>query len=326
MRSIDSLLRTVLLFSAAMATCAAAAPAPVPQASAENIVVTARRSGIPVWRVRGGQSDLILVGTIEDVAKGANWNPESLLVALRQADQVMFPQTVRYTGGFFSIANTSNKVRRMERFPRGQTLADFTTPAQFQRLLSLQKRRLLAPGFEQRRPLYVAYDLMEQGKGLRPSHSFLSISRVDVRTDPDAFIRSAIKKYNLRLVPMRTQTLKAAMARLAAAPPVQQVPCLFAAADFAEAGPAAFHARSQAWADRRVRDVVNSPAEKAYVTCAAIIRDLHSPAELQSTIMQVLRQPAVTVAVLELSALARDGAILDQLQRNGFDVSGPPWR
>jgi hypothetical protein len=192
---------------------AAIAAPPPPAADADQIVVTARRSGIPVWRVRGPQSDLILVGTIEDVAKGTDWNPESLLSALRQADQVMCPQMVRYTGGFFSMINASTKARRMEPLPRGQTLENFANPAQFQRLVTLQNRGLLAPGFEARRPLYVAYDLMQRGKGERPSRSFLSISRVDVRTDPDAFIRSAIKKYRLRLVPMRTQSLKSAMAR-----------------------------------------------------------------------------------------------------------------
>ena len=69
----------------------AAEAQPSPQTQPDEIVVTAQRSGIPVWRVRGGAGTLVLVGTIEEVAKGTDWNPDSLAAALREADQVMFP-------------------------------------------------------------------------------------------------------------------------------------------------------------------------------------------------------------------------------------------
>jgi hypothetical protein len=307
----------------AIATRAEAQPVP---AKADEIVVSAWRSGVPVWRVRGGTSTLVLVGTIEEVAPGTNWNPDSLAAALRGADQVMFPQDVRYTGGFFAMIGAPAKARRMERLPAGQSLLSYLTPDQARQLASLRERGLLRPGYEGRRPLFVAYDLIEAGKGKPPSGGFLSVSRVDWKTDPSGFVRNAISKYHLRLVPMRQESLNGTLARLAGTPPPLHVPCLSAAARFAEAGPAAFQARSQAWVARRVREVVSSPAEQAYTTCARVVRNNEDSEAIKSSLLGILRQPLTTVAVIEVSTLARPGGILDQLAAAGFDISGPAWK
>src|SRR5690349_1386934 len=119
-----------LVAVAVSATSSARPPASKDPANPEEIVVTAQRSGIPVWRVRGAAGTLVLVGTIEEVAKDTNWNPGSLAEALRGADQVMFPEDVRYTGGFFAVMSAPTKARRMERLPAGQTLAAYLTSEQ----------------------------------------------------------------------------------------------------------------------------------------------------------------------------------------------------
>jgi TraB family protein len=299
---------------------------PTPKTQSEEIVVTAQRSGIPVWRVRGNGGTLVLVGTIDEVAKGTNWNPDMLATALRGADQVMFPQDVQYTGGFFAVLGAPGKARKMEPLPRGQTLANYVTPVQYQRLLTLRDRGMLRPGFEARRPLFVAYDLAEAAKGGRPSGGFLTVSRVDWKTDPEGFVRNAIHKYHLRLLPVRRESLNGALERLASAPPATHVPCLLAAANFAEAGPAAFQARSQAWVTRHVRDVVNSPAEHAFTTCAAAVRNAPSDQEIEASLVGALHQPLTTVAVLEVSTLAADGGLLDRLTGAGYEITGPSWK
>jgi len=318
-----------LAVSACLLSFFLAAPSaaqPASPANADEIVVTAQRSGIPVWRVRGSAGTLVLVGTIEDVAKGTNWNPDSLALALRQADQVMFPQGAQLTGGFLSILRAQGKARRMERLPAGQSLANYLPPNQYRRLLDLQRKGLLRPGFEFRRPLFVAYDLIEAGKGAEPSGHFLSISRVDWKTDPEGFVRHSVNQYHLRLVPMRKVSLNGALDRLARTPPAAHVPCLVAAADFAEAGPSAFQARSQAWVTRRVAEVVDSPAEKTFTTCASEVRDMDDVGAIEESLRGVLRQPVTTVAVLELSTLAAPGQILDRLAAAGFEIRGPKWK
>lgn len=314
----------ILVLSSILAARAEAQPSP--PANPDEIVVTAQRSGIPVWRVRGNAGTLVLIGTIEEVAKGTNWNPGGLAAALRQADQVMFPQGAQLTGGFFSILRAQSKAKRMERMPAGQSLVTYLRADQYRRLLQLQNKGLLKPGFEARRPLFVAYDLTEAGKGGEPSGHFLSISRVDWKADPEGFVRHAINQYHLKLVPMRKVSLNGALDRLASTPPSVHVPCLIAAADFAEAGPATFRARSQAWVTRRVAEVVNSPAEKAFATCASIVRGVDDTDAIEASLQGVLRQPVTTVAVLELSTLAAPGQVLDRLAAAGFEIRGPKWK
>ena len=94
----------------------------------------------------------------------------------------------------------------------------------------------------------------------------------------------------------------------------------------AEAGPAAVQARSDAWAARRVPDVLASPAEPVYQNCwpAGVFAERN--VELLPEMKRLLNEPQVTMAVLGLKALAERGGILDGLQAAGFDIQGPAWK
>lgn len=304
---------------------AGAAQAPA-GAGADEIVVTAQRSGIPMWTVRNGDSTLVLVGMIDEVAKGTNWNPEALASALRNADQVMYPEDAQITAGFFQILGAPGKVRRMKRLPGRSTLADYLSPLDYRRLSALRDRSLLNRGFETSRPLFVAYDLMESAKGEPRSGGFLSISKVDVKTDPNGFVRKAIADYHLRLAPMRKVSLNDALARIDAQPPSVEVPCLLAAVRYAESPPGTFQARSQAWIQHRIPELLDSAAEKAFLSCAAIVRDRPDDALVLQRLAATLAQHRTTMAVLDIGSLAKADGILDGLAAQGFQISGPRWK
>ncbi len=129
---------TLALASAATAAGAAAQGVPassLPSAEkVEEIVVTARRSGIPVWHVAGPSSTLVLVGSIEEVAHDTKWNPGGLTSALRQADQVIFPQEEDFGASPFAMIGYAIKFLRMAKLPKGQSLRQMMPPDQFNRL------------------------------------------------------------------------------------------------------------------------------------------------------------------------------------------------
>src|SRR5688500_8692730 len=92
--------------AAVMAAIALASAAPAQhkaedRAQVEDIVVTGRRSGVPMWTVRSETTTLILVGGINGVAKTTQWDPTALTEALRKADRVMFPQSYALTASPF---------------------------------------------------------------------------------------------------------------------------------------------------------------------------------------------------------------------------------
>ena len=104
------------------------------------------------------------------------------------------------------------------------------------------------------------------------------------------------------------------------------MPCLLDAVAVVEAGPGTVKARSDAWAERRVPDVLASPADKVQETCSPRAIGLLERPEFSLEARRLLSQPQVTVAVLDLRSLAAPGAVLDDLAGAGFTIQGPRWR
>jgi hypothetical protein len=313
---------------AALISAQALATALQPSTAADTdaIVVSAQRSGIPVWRVDGPRSTLVLVGTISDVAEGTPWNSASLLAALRGADRVMFPASVQYTASIFTIMQLQAKGRKLATLPKGHTVAEYVSPADYQRLESLQRRGILKPGFERKHPRQIVQELIQYAKGERPSMGFFSIERVHPETDPEAFVRSALRKYKIPLVPLATAKLKPSISDVFSANGQANERCLKAAMDLADAGPSAVTARSRAWARRDVPAALSSVAERTIEECRPASVPRSATAQVRSTLRALLNDPRTTVAVIDLPLLAQPGGLLDDLSAAGFKIQGPAWK
>ena len=303
-------------FASATAQVPAATPVPAQATQAEEIVVTARRSGIPVWRVSGPRTTIVLVGSITQVARDTRWDPAPLEAALRKADRVMFPQSVALTGSLFSFPGLLLKWRQQATLPKGQSLAGMMRPEQFARLVALQKRGILKPGFERKHPFHLALMLHNVAKGKR-----------GYGPDAGQFVRRTVKKHKLEMVPIARGKAKPVANEFFATTPQSHVPCLLDAVALVEAGPGAIKARSDAWAERRVPEAINSPVERADHRCwphsGSALKLLP---ELGPQVRGLLAEPQVTLAVVSLHALARPGGVLDELKAAGFDVRGPRWK
>jgi uncharacterized protein YbaP (TraB family) len=290
-------------------------PAADPQnGQVEEIVVTARRSGIPVWRVSGPATTVILVGSIQEVSKATKWEPGNLTSALRKADRVMFPQTLQLTASPFAMVGWMVKLARMANMPKGQSLREMMPAAEFNRLVSLERQGILKPGFERRHPLILALQLHDYADG-----------KAGTGTDAEEYVRRAARKYKLQQVPFQKLKANKSINAVFKSEPREHVPCLVASIALAEAGSGAVQARSDAWAQRRIADVLASPAERAFQACD-LDHYLESRPDWQGTLRRTFAEPQVTVAVLNLASLAARGGTLDQLAAAGFDVQGPDWR
>ncbi len=300
---------------AALALMGAAQAQPAGNGQADQIVVTAQRTGIPVWRVNSDRTTLVLIGSIEGVAKDTKWDPAALTETLQKADRVMFPSMMEVAVSPFSMVGYLMKWRKQATLPKGQTLAQMMPPAQFQRLVALQKRGIIKAGFERKHPLHLSImlrDIAEGKPGYGPSAS-------DV-------VRKTVRKHKIRTVPIQTIKAKSVAGDFFATPAREYVPCLMDSVAVIEAGPGTVKARSDAWAQRRVPAVLASPAEKVYETCLPPAFVAHRPADLRLQVRNLLNQQPLTVAVVELATLARPGGVLDSLDAAGFDVRGPRWK
>lgn len=290
-------------------------PAASSEQAVEEIVVTARRTGIPVWKVTGPKTTIVLIGSIDDVSKDTRWDPGALMRTLRKADRVMFPSMVGLTASPFAIVGILWRARKMATLPKGQTLAQLMPADQFQRLVALKNRGVLKAGFERGHPLLVAERLRDVAKGKRGY-------------GPGAiqYVEKAVKKYKIKRVPITTYKAKPILSDFFASPPRNYVPCLMASAALVEAGPGAVKSRSDAWAERRVPDVLASTAEKTSEACSPKNWGIIPSADLRPQIRALMSQPQLTVAVVSLGSLAQRGGVLDDLSAAGFEVQGPSWK
>jgi len=280
----------------------------------QEIVVTARRAGIPVWTVTSPTTTVILVGAIENVSKDTRWNANNLTDALRKADRVMFPQEQDYKASPFAMIGFAFRILRTQKLPKGKSLMQMMSPGQFAELTALQKRGVLSPGFERRNPLHLSMELQLVAEG-----------KTGLGTDAYEYTRKAIKKHKIRMVPLPKLKLNKSVNAVLNAPPQAHVPCLLASARMVAAGPDTLRQRSLAWSERRVADALASPAETAFEACAMNEYLERSP-DWRATMRRVLNEPQLTVAVLNLASLAQPGGLLDELSSAGFDVRGPRWK
>jgi uncharacterized protein YbaP (TraB family) len=309
-----------LAAAAALALCApAAAQTAADQQQADDIVVTARRSGVPLWTVRSDKTTLVLVGGIAGVSKTTEWNPAALTEALRKADRVMFPQSHALTvSNPFNLIGWFAKYKKMGSLPKGQSLDQFVAPEHMRRLAALQARGMVQKDYQARHPFHLSGDLRDKAKG-----------NIDYGSNVAEYVEKAIKKHKLKpaVDPIARSKAKPVVKDLFASQPQEHVPCLIDAITAAEAGPAAVQARSDAWAARRVPEVLASPADKVFSTCWPAGSGLGpETGELLADMRQLLGEDQVTVAVLGLRTLAEPGGILDGLKAAGFDIQGPAWK
>jgi uncharacterized protein YbaP (TraB family) len=306
--------------AAAMAAIAFASAAPAQKsagdrAQVEDIVVTGRKSGVPMWTVRGETTTLVLVGTIEGVSKTTYWDPAALTDALRKADRVVFPQSHVFTANLFSAIGWIAKYNAMGSLPKGQSLAAIAGPEAIRRLAALRAKGAVRSDYLSRHPLHLGRDLRDRAKG-----------DIKFGRGADDYVRRAIKEYKLTLVPIEKSKAKPIVKDLFASTPQEHLPCLDASIALAEAGPAAVQARSDAWAARRVPEVLASPADKFEALCWPTAEIIEPGSELVDEMKQLLAEPKVTMAVLTLRSLAEPGGVLDGLAAAGFDIQGPVWK
>lgn len=282
---------------------------------AQEIVVTAVRTGAPVWRVRSGGATLVLVGAIDDIAAGTNWRPEALAETVRKADRVMFPQMRGGKVSPFALVNYYSKWKRRARLPEGQRLSTIIGAGDSARLQQLARQGLAPADYDRWHPLHLAFNM--QGR-LRKQTGMME--------KPTVTVARAADKYKVTRMPIDRVSVRPLAETLFRSQPAEHVPCLRATIGAVEAGPGNMRTRSHAWANKQVQAALRAPGSAMSRTCWPVQTMPQDIAPLAERSRAVLRGQGITLAVLNLDTLARDGGLLDELRQSGLQVEGPAWR
>ncbi|WP_447764791.1 TraB/GumN family protein [Sphingopyxis panaciterrae] len=309
------------LFAAMLVAAAALGPYPAstaePAAAAdanEEIVVTARRSGAPMWTIQTQTGVVILVGEIAEVPKATPWRPERLEGATDRAQRVILGTKAKVSPG--DILRLIFKGGALTKLPKGRVAADYLDAGQMKRLHALETR--FDQDYTRSNFLMTAFDLLSKR---------LAFNK-DTADDASDVVRKAARQSKIPTQPVGEVRGEDMLDNLFAAPPETHIACLDAAMTATEAGGDIVTDRGRAWTEFDVPAVMANPLEEALGRCWPWTNDGFGSAIRQQWVGAIngaAAQPGVTLAVVPLRVLAEKDGVLDQLKGQGLTISGPAW-
>lgn len=302
-----SVLLALGLLAMPFATSAQDAEAP---SVIEDVVVTAARSGAPIWQVETPGGQVILVGSIRAIQADVRWRPSALASAVSRSDRIIMSQTAT-----MGLGDYLRLRRNRARLPEGLTLEDAIDPGMRARLAVLEAR--FRRNYTGRGLTYIAQDLL---------------NRLDYEDNTGPSVSGAVERAaaDSEREVVRVGDLDARAAdESVRTPDAAQVRCLEAAMRAAEDGDAGVSRRSTAWASADIPTVLASPLEQALDRCAffgdaALQRQARQ--QWREALSIALTQDGVTLLVTSVTTVAEPEGLLDQAEDAGFTIIGPEWR
>lgn len=301
--------------SVALGAAPALAQQTAPTQSENSIVVTAQRSGAPMWTIDTPTGTVILVGEIRAVPKSTPWFPDRLEEATKEADRVIIRAAPKFSpGDVFRLIFRGGKFTKL---PDKGVAADYLSPDQRARLAALEAE--YDKDYDRGSFLMTAFDLLARRLDF------------DDETTDDAtdVVKKAAEKGDVEILRPERFRGEDLLDNLAEADPASHIPCLEAAMGATEAGQSIIEARGAAWRRYDVPEVMANPLEVALGQCwpwadnelGTEIRD-----QWTGMIADAANSTGTTVAVVPLRVLAEEEGVLDRLEAQGFAIYGPLWR
>lgn len=306
-----SLLLPLALLSASIALPVAAQEAE-PE---EEVVVTARRSGAPMWTIETSAGVVLLVGEITNVPQTAPWRPERLEAATTGAQRIILGTKAKVSPG--DILRIIFKGGKLTKLPDKGVASDYLDAGRLARLRALEAR--YGQRYDRGNFLMTAFDLLSKR---------LAFSK-DTTEDATDVVRKSARRADIPTRPVGEVRGKDILDNLFAMAPASHLPCLDAAMAAAEIGPDIVTARGTAWTRFDIPAVMANPLETALGRCWPWTDDSFGSAlrgQWIEAIDEALVQPGVTLAVVPVRVLAEPDGVLDRLERRGLAVKGPLWR
>jgi len=309
---------------------AAAAP---PLATLETVVVTGIQPGPGLWQIRKGENTLWVMATLSPLPKRIHWEPRELDALVARADRVLGLPGVGVDAdiGFFGGLRLLPTALRARNNPDDQTLADVLSPELYARWQA-QKGRYMGRdrGVENRRPVFAAYELMDEALGdldlKRENIVWDRVERIAKRNDrPIIGVSVRIKVEDPR------DALKE-FERSA----IDDVGCMEATLARLETDTANMVERANAWAVGDLQTLEELDFDSEIRACALALLGTEAlkkrgfddlPQRVVERWVQVaeesLAEHATSVAVADYQVLTNDDGLLAAMRAKGYTIIAP---
>ncbi|WP_232367391.1 TraB/GumN family protein [Altererythrobacter lutimaris] len=283
--------------------------------SQSEIVVTAQRSGAPMWTIDTAGGTVILVGEITAVPKSTPWQPDRLEEATKEASRVIIRARPKFSPG--DVFRLIFRGGRITKLPKESVAADYLSSEQRAELAALEAEYDI--DYDRRSFLMTSFDLLARRLDFDD----------DTTKDATDIVRKAAGRADVPISRPERFRGEDLLDDLAEADPESHIPCLEAAMAATRAGQDIIAERGNAWRKYDVPAVMANPLEIALGKCwpwadeeiGEEIRD-----QWTGMIADAANETGVTLAVVPLRVLAEEGGVLDQLEARDLTISGPEWR
>ncbi len=307
--------RTPLSFALLALAISSPAHAQSDESSKNEIVVTAQRSGAPMWTIDTDNGTIILVGEIRAVPKSTPWQPDRLKEATSEAQRAIIRARPKFSPG--DVLRLIFRGGRFTKLPDKTVASDYLDADQRARLAALENE--YDRDYDRGSFLMTAFDLLARRLDF------------DDETTDDAteVVRKAARKADIPILRPERFRGEDLLDDLAEAPPESHIPCLEAAMTATEAGQSIIPERGADWRGFDVPAVMENPLEIALGQCWPWADDdLGGDIRAQwvGMVEDAAKADGVSLAVVPLRVLAESQGVLDQLENRGFAIYGPEWR
>jgi hypothetical protein len=311
----------------------ASAPTEPTLATMETVVVTGIQPGPGLWQIRKGENTLWVMATLSPLPKRIEWEPRELDALVAGADRVLSSPGVGVDAdvGFFGSLRLLPTALRARNNPDDKTLAEVLPPElyarwQAQKAIYMGRDR----GVENRRPVFAAYELMDEALGdldlKRENIVWNRVERIAKRNDrPIVGVSVRIKVEDPR------DALKE-FERSA----VDDVGCMESTLARLETDTANMVERANAWAVGDLQTLEELEFDSEIRACALALLGTDAlknrgfddlPKRVVDEWVRVaeesLAEHATTVAVADYQVLTADDGLLAAMRAKGYTIIAP---
>jgi hypothetical protein len=311
----------------------APAPAAPPLATLETVVVTGIQPGPGLWQIRKGENTLWVMATLSPLPKRMEWEPRELDALVARADRVLTSPGVDVDAdiGFFGSLRLLPTALRARNNPDDKTLAEVLPPELYARW-DAQKAIYMGRdrGVENRRPVFAAYELMDEALGdldlKRENIVWDRVRRIAKRNDRD-IVRVGVS--------IKVEDPRDALKEFERSA-VDDVGCMEATLTRLETDTTNMVERANAWAVGDLRTLEDLRVESEIRACALALLGTDAlkkrgfddlPRRVVDEWVRVAEESLAghptTVAVADFQVLTNDDGLLAAMRAKGYTIIAP---
>ena len=295
----------------------------------EEVVISGRRPGPPLWRLENGENTLWVFAVVSPMPKSFEWDSSSIEHVISQSQEYL-PAPVRSVGTSnpFKAIGMLRKLKKVQKLSDDRTLADILPTEEYETFQKL--KNIYAPNnkkIEHLTPLFAARELHE---GAKRQHGLIEVGKIS------RDIAKIAKRNKLEITKVKVHESidsKPFFEDLRSLPESTHLECMQSTLNTLNNDVGALVNRAVLWADGNAQALV-SDTQPQQITGGVCIEGLMQNDQVRRVIeqsretwlndaQQALEKNRSTFAVLRLEEVIEPDGLLSLLAARGYELYGP---